>query len=85
MTAGVWVGNDGFQPMNKVTGGTIPAKIWKTFMLAAHQDLPRQPLDGAYLATTWSENGRLLSFYRGVADAFRRVRRDGDEERGFEQ
>jgi penicillin-binding protein 1A len=82
MTAGVWVGNDGFQPMDKVTGGAIPARIWKNFMLAAHADLPKEPLDGAYPAVTYSEEGRLLSFYQDVADAFRRVRRDGNEDRG---
>ncbi|MFV9875151.1 MAG: transglycosylase domain-containing protein [Rickettsiales endosymbiont of Dermacentor nuttalli] len=32
LTAGVWVGNDNNQPMKKVTGGTIPAYIWKEFM-----------------------------------------------------
>lgn len=85
MTAGVWVGNDGFQPMDKVTGGAIPARIWKNFMLSAHADLPRLPLDGAYPAVTYSEGGRLLSFYEDVADAFRRVMRDGDEESGFDR
>ncbi|MDZ7629011.1 MAG: PBP1A family penicillin-binding protein [Parvularculaceae bacterium] len=78
MTAGVWVGNDDFQPMDKVTGGTLPASIWKNFMTAAHQDLPRKPLAGAYPAATYSEGGRLLSFYRDVLDGFRRVRRDGE-------
>jgi penicillin-binding protein 1A len=85
MTAGVWVGNDDFQPMDKVTGGTLPAAIWKNFMLAAHLDLPRKPLDGAYPAITYSEGGRLLSFYREVIDGLRRVRRDGDEEREFDR
>ncbi|MFN0025494.1 MAG: transglycosylase domain-containing protein [Parvularculaceae bacterium] len=85
MTVGVWVGNDDFQPMDKVTGGTLPASIWKSFMVAAHQDLPRKPLSGAYPATTYSEGGRLLSFYRDVLDGFRRVKRDGDEERGNDQ
>lgn len=32
LTAGVWVGNDNNQPMKKVTGGTLPAYIWKEFM-----------------------------------------------------
>ncbi|HNR76391.1 MAG TPA: penicillin-binding transpeptidase domain-containing protein [Parvularculaceae bacterium] len=82
MTAGVWVGNDGYQPMDKITGGTIPAKIWKNFMLAAHADLPKRPLDGAYPAVTYADEGLLLSFYRDVEAAFRRVRRDGDEDRG---
>ncbi len=85
MTTGVWVGNDGFQPMKTVTGGTIPALIWKSFMTAAHSDLPAEPLDGAYAAVTYSESGRLLGFYRELADAFRRVMRDGDEERGYDQ
>jgi penicillin-binding protein 1A len=84
MTAGVWVGNDDFQPMDKVTGGTLPASIWKNFMIAAHQDLPRKPLAGAYAAVAYSESGRLLSFYRDILDGFRRVRRDGDEDRALE-
>mgnify|MGYP003623617233 FL=1 len=30
ITIGIWVGNDDFKPMsNKVTGGTIPATIFK--------------------------------------------------------
>ena len=31
------------------------------------------------------QGGRLLGFYGEVSDAFRRVRRDGNAERGFEQ
>ena len=31
MLMGVWVGNDDDTPMNKVTGGTVPAIIWKDF------------------------------------------------------
>ncbi len=29
LTIGVWVGNDNFSPMDKITGGTIPADIFK--------------------------------------------------------
>jgi penicillin-binding protein 1A len=32
-TAGVWVGNDDYSPMNKVTGGTLPARIWRDAMV----------------------------------------------------
>ena len=77
MTAGVWVGNDDFQPMDKVTGGSIPARIWKAFMIAAHTDLPIEPLDGAYPAVSYSATAPLLSFYDDVTDGFERVRRDG--------
>ena len=32
---GVWVGNDDNSPLNKVTGGGLPARIWKGFMRGA--------------------------------------------------
>jgi penicillin-binding protein 1A len=35
VTTGVWLGNDDRRPMQKITGGTIPAEIWRTFMQAA--------------------------------------------------
>ena len=35
LVAGVWVGNDDDTPMNGVTGGTLPARIWREFMQAA--------------------------------------------------
>lgn len=31
-TVGVWVGNDDNSPMNGVTGGSLPATIWRRFM-----------------------------------------------------
>ncbi len=37
---GVWIGNDDNSPMNKITGGAIPAEIWRKMMLLAHQDMP---------------------------------------------
>lgn len=35
LVAGVWVGNDDFSPMKRVTGGSLPAEIWQAFMLEA--------------------------------------------------
>jgi penicillin-binding protein 1A len=32
LVVGVWVGNDDHSPMKSVTGGSLPAKIWKDFM-----------------------------------------------------
>ena len=29
----VWVGNDDNSPMKKITGGSLPAKIWKEIMV----------------------------------------------------
>jgi penicillin-binding protein 1A len=47
---GVWVGNDDNSPMGKVTGGDVPALIWRDFMLAADvakaapPTLPEEPI-----------------------------------------
>lgn len=81
LVAGVWVGNDSYTPMDRVTGGTLPAEIWRTFMLAAHQNLPRRPLKGAYPAVTYADEMALIDFYRDVQRGLRDVRRDGDERR----
>jgi penicillin-binding protein 1A len=35
LVAGVWVGNDDDTPMNNMTGGKLPALIWKDFMTGA--------------------------------------------------
>jgi len=35
LVAGVWVGNDDGSPMQGVSGGGIPARIWRDFMLAS--------------------------------------------------
>lgn len=35
LVVGVWVGNDDNRPMKKVTGGSLPAQIWKSFMVDA--------------------------------------------------
>lgn len=38
--AAVWVGDDAGRPMARVTGGQIPAHIWRDFMSAVHKGLP---------------------------------------------
>ena len=35
LVAGVWVGNDDERPMRRVTGGGLPARIWRAVMKAA--------------------------------------------------
>ncbi len=43
--AGVWYGNDSFTSTNKVTGGSLPARTWQQFMIAAHSNynIPQIP------------------------------------------
>ncbi len=36
---GVWLGNDDFRPTGRVTGGSLPAQTWQSFMSVAHTDM----------------------------------------------
>lgn len=46
LVAGVWVGNDDGAPMDEVTGGGLPARIWRDFMAAAHEGARARPIPG---------------------------------------
>lgn len=50
LVSGVWMGNDDGSPMDYVTGGDLPAKLWHDFMLHAHQNIPVRSLGKAALA-----------------------------------
>ena len=43
---GVWLGNDDDTPLNRITGGSLPAKLWHNVMVQAEQGLPVRPLPG---------------------------------------
>lgn len=43
LVVGVWVGNDEGEPMERVTGGSLPASIWKNFMEGANRTLAFAP------------------------------------------
>ena len=43
---GVWLGNDDDTPLNRITGGTLPAQLWHNVMVTAEQGLPVRPLPG---------------------------------------
>ncbi len=55
LTAGVWVGNDNGKPMNRATGGSLPAEIWRQVMRVGHEGLPPQVLPGTVAANPESE------------------------------
>ncbi|MDP3896315.1 MAG: penicillin-binding transpeptidase domain-containing protein, partial [Mesorhizobium sp.] len=46
LTTGVWFGNDDGKPTKNITGGSLPAQAWKTFMTAAHEGVPVAALPG---------------------------------------
>ena len=46
LTAAVWLGNDDNSPTKDVTGGSLPAQIWRDVMEPAHKGLNWLPLPG---------------------------------------
>ena len=44
---GVWFGNDDYAPMNRMTGGSLPAMTWHAIMEYAHQGIEIKTIPGA--------------------------------------
>ena len=44
LVTGVWMGNDDSSPMKKVTGGGLPARLWRDFMIPALDGVEARPL-----------------------------------------
>ena len=73
-TAGVWFGNDDNSPTRRVTGGSLPAQVWKSVMTEAHRGLPGLPLPGVYQPDEWSDPafgedrmaGGIVDFLAGI-------------------
>jgi penicillin-binding protein 1A len=40
----VWMGNDDFKPTKNLTGGLLPAQIWRDFMIYAHNGVVLKPI-----------------------------------------
>jgi penicillin-binding protein 1A len=57
----VWIGNDNNKPMRNVTGGSLPAEVWKTVMTTAEQGLPAHPLDKSEPQAPIDENGIIAT------------------------
>jgi penicillin-binding protein 1A len=68
--AGVWVGNDDDTPTNNVTGGGLPARIWRDFMMAAHDDLPARLLAAPAPRERSAHEEELAAFYSELLNAF---------------
>jgi penicillin-binding protein 1A len=69
LTGGVWVGNDNGKPMNRATGGSLPAEIWRQVMRTAHEGLPPLLLPGTVVANPQAE----LAMWGGAANHLPRV------------
>jgi penicillin-binding protein 1A len=46
LVTGVWMGNDNNAPTKNVTGGSLPALVWRDVMAEAHKGLAPIPLPG---------------------------------------
>ncbi len=78
LVTGVWVGNDDGAAMDKVTGGTLPALIWREVMSKALDGAPPRPLPGggveeSAIAGVIEDGagfiGNLLKRLRGAAES----------------
>ncbi|MCC5996691.1 MAG: PBP1A family penicillin-binding protein [Oceanicaulis sp.] len=70
LTAGVWVGNDDDTPMNGVTGGQLPAEIWRRFMIEAHQGVRAAPLSAPEPRRRSERDERLAAYYASLSERF---------------
>ncbi|HXX25556.1 MAG TPA: penicillin-binding protein, partial [Pseudolabrys sp.] len=43
---GVWFGNDNYEPLNRMTGGSLPAMTWHSIMAYAHEGIELKQLPG---------------------------------------
>lgn len=46
---GAWFGNDDGEEMERTTGGSLPARLWKAVMVEAHRGHPPRALPGAVM------------------------------------
>lgn len=56
---GVWMGNDDNKPMRRVTGGSLPARTWRSMMTVAEAGLPNRPFptDNVYYSSNAGMRG----------------------------
>jgi penicillin-binding protein 1A len=70
LAAGVWVGNDDDTPTQAVTGGQLPAQIWRDFMTAAHQGRPVVALAAPAPQRRTEREETLAAFYSDLSERF---------------
>lgn len=69
-TAGVWIGNDDDSPMQDVTGGGLPAELWRQFMVRVHEDIAPRALAAPAPRSRSEREERLAAFYSDLSAAF---------------
>lgn len=71
MLGGIWTGNDDDTPMDGVTGGGLPARLWSDMMEVAHEGRSPSQLRGAnQLIQLTAEQQARVGYYRDLGMAF---------------
>ncbi len=82
LVTGVWLGNDNDAPTKKVTGGQLPATIWKDFMSRASTGRPAPALpsgqDVAARSGKRNGGGEFQRFIDGIAGILSDISRQQD-------
>ncbi len=65
LATGVWIGNDKNEAMSRVTGGSIPARLWSDVMTAGLEDMPKRNLPRTVPALATAEPKPLGSLLEG--------------------
>lgn len=78
LVAGVWVGNDDDTPTDNVTGGQLPAEIWRRFISQSHQGLTAAQLSAPAPRRRGAREETLAAYYSELSARFESLR-DGVE------
>lgn len=76
LLTGVWVGNDDDSPMDRVTGGGLPTRIWADFMAASHEEKNPVQLAGAQAVAVREEKEELRLYLLRLAEQFSQTLED---------
>lgn len=74
MTTGIWMGNDNNSTMNEVTGGLLPADVFKAYMTEIHEGEPIVALTDLEVTPADARASEMMAFYLGLAAALRNER-----------
>jgi penicillin-binding protein 1A len=76
LLGGIWTGNDDDTPMDGVTGGGLPARLWSDMMTIAHAGRSPATLRGAdQLIQLTPEQQARVGYYRDIGMAFAELAR----------
>ncbi|MEO1553116.1 MAG: PBP1A family penicillin-binding protein [Pseudomonadota bacterium] len=71
LLGGIWTGNDDDTPMNEVTGGGLPARLWADMMVIAHEGRSPSLLRGSNQLIQLTEDQQArVGYYRDLGMAF---------------